>query len=887
MKKYTCLGLKKNIVGMVVLVSILLLSFSSISKAEALQVVVSEKITPILMQPDENSEIILEVPEGTLLDATEKSGNWYRVTIPTGKASSQKTGFVSQDAVREITTNKNNQDTTSPKTDANRPAERAKKTDRLFLMGMGMLRLNWTGVKGDEIRFRYSDLGLPTDFSTRERASFMVDGTFGDGKYSIDGYLNYDPENRITEPPLEFLLNVGNDKTYLSLGDYHQGVLLDSVFSRYYHPFRGGIIGAKNTRFGVEALAGLSRGESGIEELSADLGAGPYYLADAPIIRGSEVIYLVTRSFTNPDLEISRTALLRSVDYYIDYDRGSILFTRSLYPFDPVGNPVAIFVTYQFESLIGQFTRAVMGFRAFASPFKALRLNLSYIADADKNQDLGDIFKNRRGIYAVGLNIDSKPLTFFGEASFSAEPGAAKQNAYFGGGIWTITDKLRLFFNSWSLDADFPTFANRQLEYGYSLFQIFPTYAERNIFLSPFQFTRNLGAEIYPFSLARLSIDEKETHGFLEWEDKTNRFSLGYGTRTEMASALDTDIFYISSFHDGEKTKVWGKFGVERDNDAEKVVRDTKTTDLLAGVRQKLKQFSKGDLFLQADFKNDWLNDFLNLTHDTRYQTYSTSLEYLTGSEGYFAAYRKELLNDREDDKKLLEADIYELGILRHLYKGFFVDSRYRKEESSDENGDTDNDILSLGAGLETKKVRAMARYEVQVNRSDANESRRKLWSFFFYGAPLKRMSISFRYYHQIGKDDIPFSLTERSEEQLSLRFLWRPWEFLNLYSQWRYDTNLELYPPLDGMQSDSLAEVHGLKLTLSRRFEFLANYKLLKVWGPIDNRKYAAAAELGYLLQRHFRLGIGVEVIDFEDITDIEADYRSTVGYFKLVALY
>ncbi len=127
-------------------------------------------------------------------------------------------------------------------------------------MGIGMLRINWTRVKGDEIRFRYSDLGLPADFSTRERASFTVNGFFGKG-YKIDGYLNYDPENRITEPPLDFLFTLGNEKTYLSVGDYRMGVFLDSVFSRYYHPFRGVILGAKSKHFGVEVL-GVWPGDS-------------------------------------------------------------------------------------------------------------------------------------------------------------------------------------------------------------------------------------------------------------------------------------------------------------------------------------------------------------------------------------------------------------------------------------------------------------------------------------------------------------------------------------------------------------------------------------------------------------------------------------------------
>jgi len=848
-------------------------AFTFILHAGVLKVRVVKKTADIKAKPDLRSSIIVTVKKGTLLEVKGKSGEWYEVILPGEK----KTGFVALETVREV----------PPSGPAGEKKRRPVKKDKIFLMGMGMLRLNWTSVQGNDIRFRYSDLGLPTELSTRERASFMVDGTFGHGKYTINGHLNYDPENRITEPPLNFLLNIGNDKTYLSVGDYRMGVMMDSVFSRYYHPFRGGIIGARSERLGIELLGGLARGESGIEVFSADTGSGPYYLSDIPVLRGSEVVYLVTNSATNPDLELKRTPLVRNRDYFIDYDRGSIIFSYSLYPSDELGNPVSILVSYQFESLVGRFSRAVFGLRAFVSPLKMMKLTFSYIADADKNQSLGDIFKNPRGLYTFGLNIDSKPLTFFGEFSFSSEPAVEKQTGFFGGGILTLTKKLRFFFNSWSLDTDFPTFANRQLQYGYSLFQIFPSYAERNIFLSPFQFTRNLGAELYPFSLARLSVDEQEMHGFWEWEHKELKISAGYGTRKETSTGLRTNTFYLSSFFNSEKTKAWGKFGLDRSQDPDKITMDSSTTDILAGFRQRVKKFSHGDIFVQVDYKRDWYNDFLDLYTDTYHQAYSLLAEYLTGSEGFFAGYRKETLTEKDGDRKVLDADIFELGIRRHLYKGFFVDSRYRKEESTREGEETSNDIISFGAGVESKKFRAMGRYEIQTNKTGENNGRRRLWSLFLFGSPLKRMSISLRYYKQLGKDEAPLSLTERSEEQLGVRFLWRPWDFLNLYSQWRYDTNLELYPPLDRTKSNSLAEVHGLKLKFSKRLEFLANYKLLKVWGPIDNRKYTLGSEMGYLLFKHFRLGIGAEYIDFYDSINIEANYKSTVGYFKLVAIF
>ncbi|MCP4217615.1 MAG: SH3 domain-containing protein [bacterium] len=881
------------------------------------------------------SKVLVSVDRGTLLTVKEHEGDWYHVKVPAKADGPDITGYVFHTLVEKVksprpdaeSTKKADSAETPPppppppvpdkpkvKTESgssitknteeakpkkvlkdlnsNRKPPAKKKKDKIFLMGMGMLRINWAKVSGDSIRFRYSDLGLPTDFSTRERASFMVDGTFGDGKYNINGHVNYDPENRITEPPLEFLLTVGNDKTYASVGDYRRGVMLDSVFSRYYHPFRGAILGARSDRVGVELLGGLARGESGIQELPTDAGSGPYYLDDAPILKGSEMVYLVSKSSTNPDLELKRTPMVRNRDYFIDYDRGSIIFTYSLYPYDELGNPVNLLVSYQYESMMGRFARAVFGMRAFVSPFKILKLNFSYIADSDKDQSLGDIVKNARGIYTFGVNVDSKPATFFGEFSFSSEEAQDTQHAFFGGGIVNISKKIKLNVNAWKLDEDFPTFANKQLQYGYSLFQVFPSYAQRNIYLSPFQFTRNLGAELYPFSMARLSIGETEAHGFLEYEGKKDKISVGFGTRKETdqlgtSNDLKTNTLYASTFHDGEKTKYWGKVGMEKTSDDEKITNDSRTNDILLGMRQKIKKLSNGDIFVQADYKGNWTEDYLNIQRDTYHQTYSLFSEYLTGREGVFAGYRRETLRDRDAGQQVMESDIFELGVRRHIYKGFFVDSRYRNEKSSGETGDKDNRILSLGAGIETKKFRAMARFETQLNKSNETEGRRNLWSVYLFGAPIKRMSVSLRYYNQIGKDEAPLSLNERSEEQLNFRFLWRPWDWLNFYSQWRYDTNLELYPPLDKTRSNSMACVQGVKVKMSKRFELLANYKLLKVWGPIDNRKYTAAIEMGYLVFKHFRLALGVEAIDFYDRANSEANYNSTVGYFKIVAIY
>lgn len=761
-----------------------------------------------------------------------------------------------------------------------------KSKNKIFLMGIGMVRLNWTKVKGDEIRFRYSDLGLPADFSTRERASFTVNGTFGKD-YKVDGYLNYDPENRITEPPLDFLFTLGNDKTYLSFGDYRMGVFLDSVFSRYYHPFRGAILGTKTEHFGVEILGGMARGESAIEEIPADSGAGPYFLNDSPILRGSEVVFLVTKSSSNPDIEIRRKQLIRNKDYFIDYDRGEIIFNYPLYPTDELGNPVFILVRYQFESLVGRFTRDVFGIRTFLSPVLPVKLSFSYVADADGTLSFKDAIKQRRGIYTFGLNVDSSALKMFGEFSLSQEPSVEKQNGFFAGGVLNISRKIHLYLNSWSVDTGFPTFANEQLKYGYSLYQIFPEYSQRYIFLSPFQFSRDLAGELYPFSMSRISISEREINTFLEWENSNTRLSTGYGYRTGMEDGLQSHIGYLSAFHDGEKTKYWGKLELDRNFDENREKTNSRTEQVLLGGRQRLFSTSKGEMYFQADYRGEIFDDLLALNPSTFHHSVSFLTEFLTENEGIFAGYRKELLISREDNSYLLNRNIFETGIRKHIFKGLFLDSRLREERASQGTVSSNVQMISLGGGIESKRMRVMGRYEVQINKNDSQKQRRQLWSLFVFGTPLKGMNLSLRYFKRKGTEEVLVPSSETSEEELSFRLLWRPSRFLSLYSQWRYDTNIELYPPLDRTKSNTLASIQGLKLNFTSKLEFLANYKLLKVWGPIENKKQSASAELGYLMFKHLRIGIGTEIIDFEDKFDSAGNYHSTVGYFKLIALY
>jgi len=775
----------------------------------------------------------------------------------------------------------------SIKSEKKKKEEEKKKRDKIFLIGLAMLRLNWTDVLGDRIRFRYSDMGLPAEFSTRERASLMLDGSIGNGKYSVSGHLNYDPENRITEPSLDFFLRVGNDKKFVEVGDFRIGTFLDSVLSRYQHPFRGGRLGSRSKKFGIEMVGGVERGESGVELLSADFGSGPYYIEQAPVIRGSETVFLVVKSISNREFELKRTLLKRGRDYYFDYDRGEITLNESIYPYDEKGNPVFLEINFQYESINGKFTRTMVGFRSYFSPFKFFKLSLSYIADSNIDMNFEDAVNNRKGILTFGLNIDSSNVTAIGEFSSSEGNFSEKQYGFFGGGRIRVLKDLKFYFNSWSLDENFPTFANKQLQYGFSLFQIFPNYSDKNIFLSPFQFTRNLGAELYPFNLSQVSVNEKESHGYFEWINKKMTLSTGYGRSSKSDGQINNDMLYISLFQNREKLKFWGKLGLSHEWDKYRDNVDLKENEILSGLRYKALKLKKGDVYIQTDYNLRFKNDILNIIPDSSHLSYSLSTEYLTGREGVFASYQKERIEEKESGDTILEGDIFEVGIKNHVYKWLFVDARMRNEKGFREGGNIRNNILSLGLGFESRKFRALTRYEIQNNRQNKNEGRRYLWSMFFYGSPVKRMSLTLRYYKQYGHEQVPFSLTRQSEEQLNFRLLWRPFRFLSLFSHWRYDTNIDLYPPLDSTKSNSKAILQGAKLNITKKLEFLINRKLIKIWGPIENYKESYTAEMGYLIMRHFRLGVGVERIIFNDRFNVTENYDSTVAYLKLVAVF
>jgi uncharacterized repeat protein (TIGR01451 family) len=89
--------------------------------------------------------------------------------------------------------------------------------------------------------------------------------------------------------------------------------------------------------------------------------SGPYALRPG-IVPGSERITVETRAAENAERVVNRQAMIRFIDYQIDYERGSLQFKRLIPAADPYGNSIFIVVTYEVEQ--GDDQRLVAGLRA-------------------------------------------------------------------------------------------------------------------------------------------------------------------------------------------------------------------------------------------------------------------------------------------------------------------------------------------------------------------------------------------------------------------------------------------------------------------------------------------------------------------------------------------
>jgi len=130
------------------------------------------------------------------------------------------------------------------------------------------------------------------------------------------------------------------------LGDYRVE-LGDSEFTRYQRDLNGVRSAHFGSRLRAEAFAAETDQAFSRELIPGDGTSGEYRLGNADLVINSERISIVTRDRLQPERELSRTALVRFIDYSIDYVRGALIFRQPVAGQDMDFNPQFIEAEYE------------------------------------------------------------------------------------------------------------------------------------------------------------------------------------------------------------------------------------------------------------------------------------------------------------------------------------------------------------------------------------------------------------------------------------------------------------------------------------------------------------------------------------------------------------
>ncbi len=134
----------------------------------------------------------------------------------------------------------------------------------------------------------------------------------------------------------------------------------------------------------AELTAGRVKGTTYLQTPDDSLGiradgtAGPYRLAHAPIVRGSEIVAVEVRDRFDPTIRVRRTEQRRNVDYTIDYLRGVVTFMEPVQSETFSGDPVFISIQYSFDQRDAGYRRYLAAGRTTVRAGDALRAGVLY-----------------------------------------------------------------------------------------------------------------------------------------------------------------------------------------------------------------------------------------------------------------------------------------------------------------------------------------------------------------------------------------------------------------------------------------------------------------------------------------------------------------------------
>lgn len=194
------------------------------------------------------------------------------------------------------------------------------------------------------------------------------------------------------------------------LGDFSAD-LTENEFARLEKQLSGVRLKGDYGRYGFVALYSSPKGEARFKRLYGDGTQGPYHLDAAPVVIDSERVL------------VDGVIQLRGDDYNIDYNAGTITFTKKT-----IDAKSILTINYDYRQNL--YDHATQGVRGYFAPAPNLKLAATYLDDSDSSAGAAEIFSTITGeaVYPQGhslVGIDgsyvSEQLTAGGEVALSRQ----------------------------------------------------------------------------------------------------------------------------------------------------------------------------------------------------------------------------------------------------------------------------------------------------------------------------------------------------------------------------------------------------------------------------------------------------------------------------------
>jgi uncharacterized repeat protein (TIGR01451 family) len=183
-------------------------------------------------------------------------------------------------------------------------------------------------------------------------------------------------------------LRLDRGRSYFLFGDMETENSQNGLAS-YTRRLTGAKLHVENSKGDYVSLTGARPDTAFARDVFPGGALGFTHLSHPELLPGSETVVIEVRDRRNPEVILSREAMIRGVDYNLDASTGEMFFLRPISSFDFSFNLVQVVVTYEYRS--DSMSQAVYTARAFKN-FEGAGLKVGLSLVDQRQGEFGSFF---------------------------------------------------------------------------------------------------------------------------------------------------------------------------------------------------------------------------------------------------------------------------------------------------------------------------------------------------------------------------------------------------------------------------------------------------------------------------------------------------------------